>query len=170
MTHTAYLSLGSNLGASRRTLQVALADLGLPGQGDLTGSDLPANQPTRVVCVSDLFETEPQGGPSGQASYLNLVVKILTDLAPGELLEFCQSLEAQAGRVRTTRWGPRTLDIDILVYNNETVDLPELQIPHPRMFQRRFVLEPLSQVAPELVTRDIFLATFDQKVRNIGKI
>jgi len=127
------LGLGSNLGDRRRTLKEAIDSL--PG----------------VVSVSGLYETDPVGGPPGQDRYLNLVVAIESDAAPRQLLGMCHRIESAAGRVRGERWGPRTLDIDILWIDGLTVDEPDLSIPHPRMFERRFVLVPLHDVAPDLL-------------------
>jgi 2-amino-4-hydroxy-6-hydroxymethyldihydropteridine diphosphokinase len=127
------LALGSNLGDRRRTLRDAVDSL--PG----------------VVAMSGLYETDPVGGPPGQDPYLNLVVAIESALSPRNLLGLCHRIESAAGRVRGERWGPRTLDIDILWIDGETVDEPDLSIPHPRMFERRFVLVPLHDVAPDLL-------------------
>jgi 2-amino-4-hydroxy-6-hydroxymethyldihydropteridine diphosphokinase len=127
------LGLGSNLGDRRRTLREAIDSL--PG----------------VVAVSSLYETDPVGGPPGQEPYLNLVVAIESAASPRNLLGMCHRIESAAGRVRSERWGPRTLDIDILWIDGETVDEPDLSIPHPRMFERRFVLVPLQDVAPDLL-------------------
>jgi 2-amino-4-hydroxy-6-hydroxymethyldihydropteridine diphosphokinase len=127
------LGLGSNLGDRRRTIREAIDSL--PG----------------VVAVSGLYETDPVGGPSGQGPYLNLVVAIESEASPRNLLGMCHRIESAAGRVRGERWGPRTLDIDILWIDGETVDEPDLLIPHPRMFERRFVLVPLHDVAPDLL-------------------
>lgn len=131
----AYLSLGSNMGDRRAHLKDAVASI----EG--------------VVAVSDVYETSPVGGPP-QDDYLNLVVAIDTPLTPRELLGVCHRLEAAAGRVRGERWGPRPLDVDILWTDLGPVDEPDLTIPHPRMHERRFVLEPLRELAPELVSED----------------
>jgi 2-amino-4-hydroxy-6-hydroxymethyldihydropteridine diphosphokinase len=104
----------------------------------------------RVLRTSQYYETVPVGGPPEQGMFLNAAVEIESDLSPPELLEACQRLEAEAGRVRTERWGPRTLDVDILLYGEQLINAPELTIPHPRMHERRFVLEPLCEIAPEL--------------------
>jgi 2-amino-4-hydroxy-6-hydroxymethyldihydropteridine diphosphokinase len=127
------LSLGSNLGDRRRTLREAVDSL--PG----------------VTAVSGLYETDPVGGPPGQAPYLNLVVAIESAASARQLLGMCHRIESAAGRVRVERWGPRTLDLDILWIDGETVNDPDLSIPHPRMFERRFVLVPLNDVAPDLL-------------------
>jgi len=91
------------------------------------------------------------GGPSGQGPYLNMVAELWTAATPLELLAIAQQAEASAGRDRAVRWGPRTLDVDILLVDGLTVDLPNLQVPHPRMWERGFVLVPLGDLAPEMV-------------------
>ncbi|MGK2930697.1 MAG: 2-amino-4-hydroxy-6-hydroxymethyldihydropteridine diphosphokinase [Acidimicrobiales bacterium] len=128
----AFLGLGSNLGDRPAQLRSAVGSL------------------PDVVAVSDLYETDPVGGPD-QGRFLNLVVQIETELEPRTLLGLCQRLESAADRVRDVRWGPRTLDVDILWIDGVTVDEPDLRIPHPRMFERRFVLAPLAELAPDLV-------------------
>ena len=133
MSRRVLLGLGSNLGERRRLLRDAV-------------DSLPA-----VTAVSGLYETDPVGGPPNQDKYLNLVVAIESDATARQLLGMCHRLESAAGRVRGERWGPRPLDIDILYIDGERVDEPDLQIPHPRMWQRRFVLVPLADVAPELL-------------------
>jgi 2-amino-4-hydroxy-6-hydroxymethyldihydropteridine diphosphokinase len=104
-----------------------------------------------VVAVSPVYETEPVGGPEDQDRYLNVVVELSTHLSARELLVLGGRLETEANRKRTVRDGPRTLDVDVLLVGNSTVDEPDLQVPHPRMWERRFVLAPLSDLAPELV-------------------
>jgi len=133
----AFLGMGSNLGDSRRLLRDALEAIG-----------------DRVVAVSPLYETEPVGGPPGQPNYLNVVVELDTDQTPRELLGLARRLEAGAGRVRAERWGPRTLDVDVLLVGDMKVDEPDLVVPHPRMHERRFVMAPLADLAPELVPPD----------------
>ena len=130
----AFLGLGSNLGDRREQLRSAVDSL--PG----------------VVAVSDVYETDPVGGPD-QGRFLNLVVELDTDLAPHALLGLCHRIESAAGRVRDVRWGPRTLDVDILWMDGVSIDDPDLTIPHPRMRERRFVLEPLAELAPDLVPK-----------------
>ncbi len=129
----AFVGLGSNLGDRMGTLRIAVA--GLPD----------------VVAVSPVYETEPVGGPEGQPPYLNLVVELATDHTARHLLEIAQQLEAAAGRVRAERFGPRILDVDVLLVGDEVVDEPDLTVPHPRMHERRFVLAPLADLAPDLV-------------------
>ena len=101
-----------------------------------------------------MYETEPVGGPEGQQPYLNVVIELDTELSPRELLAVCHRLEAAADRVRDERWGPRTLDVDVLLVGDLTVDEPDLVVPHPRMWARRFVMAPLADIAPELVPED----------------
>ena len=129
----AFLGVGSNLGDRWAALRAAVAAM------------------PDVVAVSPVYETEPVGGPSGQPPYLNLVVELDTERTPRQLLETARRLEAAAGRVREERWGPRPLDVDVLLVDDLMVDEPDLQVPHPRMAERRFVLAPLADLAPELV-------------------
>ena len=131
----AYLGLGSNLGDRRAHLRTAVTSL------------------PDVVAVSPVYETEPMGGPPGQSPYLNLVVALDTDLTPRQLLEVGQGLESAAGRVRTLPNAPRPLDVDILLVGDLRVDEPDLIVPHPRMWERRFVLAPLADLAPGPVVR-----------------
>lgn len=132
----AFLGLGSNLGDRRTYLAEAVASL------------------PDVVAVSPVYSSAPVGGPPGQSAYLNIVVELATGLSPRELLGVCHRLESAAGRVRLERWGPRTLDVDILWIEGVTVDEPDLAVPHPRMWERDFVLLPLRDLAPELVPAD----------------
>lgn len=132
----AYLGFGSNLGDRLAHLQAALDGLALaPG--------------ISVSAVSAVYETEPVGGPE-QPAYLNAVVALETQLGARELLGAARRLEAAAGRVRQERWGPRTLDVDVLFVGDEVVDSPDLVVPHPRIAERGFVLVPLADVAPAL--------------------
>lgn len=134
----AFLGLGSNLGDRWAHLRGAVAAL---------------RQADRVVAVSAVYETEPVGGPGGQGPYLNAVVELDTGRSPRQLLELAQDLEQAAGRERRPgeRWGPRTLDVDVLLVGELTVDEPDLVVPHPRMWERRFVLTPLSDLAADLL-------------------
>ena len=135
----AFIGLGSNLGDRRALLRQAVE--GLEAVGDVTG-------------VSPLYETAPVGGPEGQGPYLNGVVELSTSDPPRRLLERCRALEATAGRVRTVRWGPRTLDADVLWVEGWQVDEEDLTVPHPRLWERRFVVQPLADLAPDLVTSE----------------
>ncbi|MCC5954354.1 MAG: 2-amino-4-hydroxy-6-hydroxymethyldihydropteridine diphosphokinase [Acidimicrobiia bacterium] len=147
----AYLGLGSNLGDRRGHLLDAVRSL------------------VSVSAVSNVYETEPMGGPSGQDAYLNVVVQLETELTPRALLGVCHRLETAAGRVRSERWGPRTLDVDILWMEGVSIVEPDLQIPHPRLWERRFVLAPLADVAPELVS-DEALEAAEGRVSDIGPL
>src|SRR5579863_2417181 len=104
-----------------------------------------------LVAVSPVYETEPVGGPAGQDPYLNAVAELHSDLSPRALLELAGRLEADAGRVRTVVHGPRTLDVDVLLVDDLRVDEPDLVVPHPRLWERRFVVAPLADLAPDLV-------------------
>jgi 2-amino-4-hydroxy-6-hydroxymethyldihydropteridine diphosphokinase len=104
-----------------------------------------------LVAASRVYETSPVGGPPDQGPYLNMVVEVSPSTPPYELLEQARRAEEWAGRQRGERWGPRTLDVDLLMVAGHVVDDPELTLPHPRMWQRAFVLVPLADLAPELV-------------------
>jgi 2-amino-4-hydroxy-6-hydroxymethyldihydropteridine diphosphokinase len=132
----AFVGLGSNLGDREAALRQGVAQLEAAGD---------------VKAVSPLYETEPVGGPADQGAFLNLVVELDTADTPRQLLRRCQALEEAAHRVRTVRFGPRTLDADVLLVGDLVVDEADLIVPHPRMWERRFVLQPLSDLAPELV-------------------
>jgi 2-amino-4-hydroxy-6-hydroxymethyldihydropteridine diphosphokinase len=132
----AFLGLGSNVGDRLGFLRGAVESLG-----------------TSVVGVSPVYETDPVGGPVDQGPYLNIVVELRTDLAPRELLAVAQRLESGAGRVRDVRWGPRTLDVDVLAVGELRVDTPDLVVPHPRIADRAFVLVPLADLDPECADR-----------------
>ena len=134
----AFLGLGSNLGDRRQHLRDAVDTLSDPDAG------------LGFVAVSPIYETDPVGGPD-QERYLNLVVELDTARSPRELLAICHRLESAAGRVRVEHWGPRTLDVDVLWIEGVTLDEPDLVVPHPRMWERRFVLAPLRDLAPDLV-------------------
>lgn len=136
MKREIYLGFGANLGDPLTTLQESVIVLNC--------------KEIDVVKKSPLYKTAPVGGPSGQDEYINGVVQISTVLEPSKLLQQVHAIEQQFGRVRTVRWGARTLDIDILLYGPDTVEQPDLSIPHPRMHERRFVLQPLVDIAPEL--------------------
>ena len=124
-----------------------------------------------MTAVSRVYETSPVGGPDGQGPFLNVVVELA--LAPGAdpygLLEECRRLEAAAGRVRAARWGPRTLDADVLWIDGVVLDDPELTVPHPRWRDRRFVLAPLRELAPDLVD-DAALADAGGEVAVVGTL
>ncbi|MGI6226437.1 MAG: 2-amino-4-hydroxy-6-hydroxymethyldihydropteridine diphosphokinase [Peptococcales bacterium] len=132
-----YLSLGSNLGDKRQNLEEAIRML-------------KEHKQIKVIKISSFYETEPVGFKE-QDWFLNIAVKIDTSLKPYELLEYCQEIEEKLQRKRIIRWGPRSIDIDILLYENFTSQDEKLIIPHPRMLERAFVLEPLLEIEPDLV-------------------
>lgn len=132
----AFIGLGSNLGDSVALLCEARAALASLAQ-------------TRVTAVSPLYRSAPIG-PQDQPDFFNAVVRIDTGLDAAPLLVALQQIEQQAGRVRLRHWGERTLDLDILLYGNESIDQPELQVPHPRLHQRAFVLKPLLDIAADI--------------------
>jgi 2-amino-4-hydroxy-6-hydroxymethyldihydropteridine diphosphokinase len=132
----AYLGLGSNVGDRAGYLQSAVAGLA-------------ATDGVTVVAVSPVYETDPVGGPE-QGDYLNAVVAVDTDRTPRELLDMAKRLEDAAGRVRGERWGPRTLDVDVLLVGDDEVYEPDLVVPHPRLYERAFVMVPLADLDPML--------------------
>ncbi len=121
---------------------------------------------TDIVNVSSLYETAPIGGPE-QEPFLNMVVELQTVLGPYEVLGLCRKLEANADRERTIRWGPRTLDADVLIYGNLVLDDVELTLPHPRMWNRAFVMYPLAELAPDLLPEDWEVSVIGQEVKLI---
>lgn len=133
MTELALIALGANLGDPRAALGWARAELARLGT---------------ALAASRLYRTAPVGGPAGQPDYLNAAVALQTKLEPEALLAALLNLEAAYGRVRRERWGPRTLDLDLIGYGRRTLHTPELELPHPRAFDRAFVLAPLSDIAP----------------------
>jgi 2-amino-4-hydroxy-6-hydroxymethyldihydropteridine diphosphokinase len=132
----AYLGLGSNVGDRAGALQAAV-------------DGLAAADGVTVVAVSPVYETDPVGGPE-QPEYLNAVVAVDTDRTARELLEVAKRLEHEAGRVPGERWGPRPLDVDVLLVGDDEVDEPDLVVPHPRLYERAFVMVPLADLDPML--------------------
>ena len=130
----AHVGLGSNLGDRLATLDAAVRALD-------------ADESTHVMAVSRVFETVPVGGPE-QGPYLNAVAVLETDRSPYQLLDLLQSTETSLGRVRAEHWGPRTADLDLLLYDGPPIDSPELTVPHPRARERAFVLVPLCDADP----------------------
>jgi len=130
----AYVGLGSNLGDRRANLRAALRLLSRHGR-------------VSIAAVSGFYETEPVGGPP-QPDFLNAVAALETNLTPPALLRVLQGVESRLGRRRTVRWGPRSIDLDLLLYEERVVEAPGLSVPHPRMHERLFVLEPLCEIAP----------------------
>lgn len=146
----AFVALGSNLGDRMAYLRNAVDGL------------------DDVDAVSDVYETKPVGGPE-QGPYLNMVVRLRTSASPRELLRQCRDSELAAGRVRVVRWGPRTLDADVLWIDGEQVDEPDLVVPHPRMYERDFVLVPLADVGADLLPEGYDPASCDGVV-NLGPL
>lgn len=134
---TACISFGSNLGDRHATLAGAYAAFC-------------AHPDVEPLAASRLFETAPVGGPDGQGRFLNTVLKIATSLSPHALLAHCMAVEQQFKRERVIRWDARTLDLDVLLYGDEVIATPDLEVPHPRMHQRRFVLVPLADIAADM--------------------
>ncbi len=141
----AYVALGSNLGDRAANLQFAV-------------DELAAASGVEVLELSRVYETAPVGGPP-QDAFLNAVAALETTLTPHALLALGQRIESDAHRVRRERWGPRTLDVDLLLYDDMQIDDPDLTLPHPRMWERGFVLAPLHDVAPELVGPELLDAS-----------
>lgn len=140
MTVVAFLGLGSNLGDRLTNLQGAV-------------DALQAEPGLRVTASSRVWETTPVGGPP-QPDYLNAVLRIETDLSARDLLAIAHRVEARLGRVRKERWGARTIDLDILLYDDEQIDEPDLVVPHPRLGERAFVVLPLLDLEPDPVLPD----------------
>nr|WP_318539991.1 2-amino-4-hydroxy-6-hydroxymethyldihydropteridine diphosphokinase [Terribacillus saccharophilus] len=136
----AWIALGSNIAPREMYLQQAIQMLS-------EQEEIKLNQ------VSTVYETEPVGYEN-QDQFLNLVAEVETSLDPMELLRICQKIEQDLGRKRIIRWGPRTVDLDILLYSTENMNVEELILPHPRMHERAFVLVPLAEIAPELLLKD----------------
>lgn len=129
-----FIALGSNLGDRAATLAAALRDLAESGE-------------IRVVRASSFHETEPVGGPAGQPNYLNAVAQLETTLSPRELLDRMLEIERRYGRERGVRNGPRTLDLDLLLFGDRVIDEADLVVPHPRMWERGFVTIPLAEIS-----------------------
>lgn len=137
MNNIAYIALGSNLGDREAYLRNAVTLIHQHPQ-------------IQVEAISSIYETDPVGYDD-QDLFLNMVISLRTSLNPFELLQILQKIEAQLGRKRTIRWGPRTVDLDILLYNDENIETEKLIIPHPRMYERLFVLIPLTELKSELI-------------------
>ena len=133
---TSYIGLGSNLDHPKQQIVRALREL--------DGIEL-----TRCTAYSSLYRSPPLG-PQDQPDYINAVARVQTRLAPHALLQSLQAIEQRHGRIRKRHWGPRTLDLDILLYGEQRIDSPDLKVPHPGLQQRSFVLYPLQEIEPEL--------------------
>jgi len=134
-THTAYIALGSNIGDRPALLAQAL-------------TLLDEHQHIHLCQVSTTIETAPVGGPPGQPAFLNAAAELATHLPPTDLLAVMIDIENQLGRRRDQHWGPRTIDLDLLLYDHTVLDEPQLKLPHPLMHKRTFVMIPLAQIAP----------------------
>jgi len=152
--NTAYLGLGSNLGDRCQHLVEAVRRLhGGPG--------------IQVMAVSAVYESSPVG-VAAQPDFLNLVVQVATSHPPHELLDRCLRIEAALGRVRRERWGPRTIDIDVLLYGDVSIADENLTVPHPRMAERSFVLTPLAEIAPGLKLADETVGVLATRLGSAG--
>ncbi|TWI53200.1 2-amino-4-hydroxy-6-hydroxymethyldihydropteridine diphosphokinase [Halalkalibacter nanhaiisediminis] len=136
MSHHAFIALGSNIGDRAGYLEQGIALLA-------------DHKDIELIKRSSIYETEPVGYVE-QQSFLNMVIKVQTSLYPSELLAVTQSIELQCGRKRDIRWGPRTIDLDILLFDQENMEVENLTIPHPRMWERAFVIVPLMELEPNL--------------------
>jgi 2-amino-4-hydroxy-6-hydroxymethyldihydropteridine diphosphokinase len=156
MNNIVYISLGSNLGVREKYLEDAISLLIKSGHITVTG-------------FSSIYETDPIGYEDQQC-FLNMVIEASTDLEAEDLLKLCLLTEKQLGRERVIRWGPRTADLDILLYNKENIKTEHLTIPHPRMNERAFVLIPLNEINPTLAVPEIgvTIQKLTESVRNKG--
>ncbi len=149
-----YLGLGSNVGEREQNLKQAVKLI----------NDFSA---TEVVDLSSVYETEPWGY-TDQREFLNLCLLIQTELAPYDLLASCQQVEEELDRKRELKWGPRTIDVDILVYDQLTLRAPDLILPHPQLTERAFVLVPLVELAPSLVVEEKRITVWLEEVEETG--
>ncbi len=152
--HKAYLGLGSNIGDKKEYLTKAIILL-------------EEHQSITLTLRSSLYETDPWGYTE-QESFLNAVVEVSTKLSPIELLEYCQNIEQTLLRTREITWGPRTIDIDLLIYDSCTLATEKLTIPHPHITERAFVLAPLAEIAPKLSIREKEVAQWLEEIEKRG--
>ncbi len=136
--HHAYIALGSNLGRREKNITAAL-------------SSLESTREIETIRVSPLYETPAEGGPADQPDFINGVVHLRTSLSAERLLALCQRIEDLLGRQRSVHWGPRTIDLDLLAFDDEIHSEPNLTLPHPMMHERHFVMKPLADIAPDWV-------------------
>lgn len=130
---TCYLGIGSNLGDRRKNIRLAIKKVN-------------ALKGTRIIRVSKIIETRPIGGPLGQGNFLNAALKLRTNLSPSMLLKGLKRIEKGLGRIKTVRYGPRVIDLDILFYGDKIIKRKELKVPHPKVFERQFVLRSLWEI------------------------
>lgn len=135
---TAYIAMGANVGDRRGNISDALKRLG-------------ETEGVSVIRVSELIEAAAVGGPEGAPAFLNGAAEVRATLGPEALLSRLLEIERQLGRERREKWGPRTIDLDLLLYGDQVIDQPGLTVPHPLMHERAFVLRPLAQIAPEVL-------------------
>ena len=152
---TCFIGFGSNLGDRQYYIETAIERLRL-------------SVDTRVTKISKIIQTQAEGGPP-QGPYLNCVIEIQTVLSPHELLKRLKIIETDLGRVPTIKNGPRNIDLDILLYGNAQIKEDSLCIPHPRMFQREFVIEPLKEIAPEVV-KELTKTQFSEASKKRAKL
>ncbi|UCD28264.1 MAG: 2-amino-4-hydroxy-6-hydroxymethyldihydropteridine diphosphokinase [Planctomycetota bacterium] len=138
MKHIAYIGLGSNLGDREASIRAAI---------DVLTTDVGVND----VVLSSLHETYPVGGPSGQEPFLNAAAGVETKHDPESLFDLIQKIEKDLGRERVERWGPRIIDMDLLLFDDEIINTPVLTVPHPRLHERAFVLAPLAEIAGDVL-------------------
>ena len=153
MTALAYIALGANLGDRAQNLNVALDKL-----RETPGVD--------VRTVSTFMENPAVGGPAGAPPFLNAAAEVVTSLPPDMLLARLLEIEQELGRVRREKWGPRPIDLDLLLYGDHVLDIPGLTVPHPLMHQRRFVLAPLAEIAPEAL-HPVFQWTIEELLEDL---
>ena len=150
-----YLGLGSNLGNRKKNIQSALKCLNQNG--------------VAVKKISTIIETKPVGGPATQGKFLNAALEVQTTLTPEALRATLKTIEDKLGRVRTVKNGPRTIDIDILLYGARAIKTKNLTIPHPRMLKRSFVIKPLREIAPQVVSKLLAKSKSEKKISQITR-
>ncbi|MEE9524737.1 MAG: 2-amino-4-hydroxy-6-hydroxymethyldihydropteridine diphosphokinase [Thermodesulfovibrionales bacterium] len=133
-----FIGIGSNLGNREDNCNNAIQQISKVG--------------IEIIARSSMYETEPWG-ITDQPKFINMVVRVGTDMEPSELLEVLKAIEKKMGRQDSPGWGPRLIDLDILLYGDLVIDEPDLKVPHPHMFERDFVLKPLSEIAPEIIKK-----------------